>query len=533
MAHLLEAKDISVTFGKKRVTQGINFFLDKGELLGIVGESGSGKSVTMHAIMHLLAENGRASGSALFMEKSGAVIDLMAINDRQVREKSGTELSVIFQEPMTSLNPVVNIGCQISEMLKLHTDMSKYERIKRVREILTDVGLAADDKSADGLMEKFPHELSGGMRQRVMLAMAMILRPSLLIADEPTTALDVTVQAKILEVMKKLSGEYGTSIIFISHDLGVIRKMCTRVVVMCSGKVVETGNIEDIFKNPRENYTKVLLNAAMHSGRLKSGKRLFVEQESPVLEVSGLNVYYDKGMEKPIVKSAGLVLKKGEILGLVGESGCGKSTLAKAIVGLNSKYTGTIRTACRHPQMVFQDPYGSLNPSKKIGWLLKEPLRLHMVHTSPELLAKGIHVPARKYTRKEMDSRMELMLDSVGLNRDYAQRYPEELSGGERQRAAIAMALMLGQEVIVLDEPVSALDVTVEEKILELLVDLKDRFGLSYIFITHDMNVVSRLCDRVCVMYGGAIVEEGPADEVLKNPSDGYTKKLINAVLKL
>jgi peptide/nickel transport system ATP-binding protein len=183
--------------------------------------------------------------------------------------------------------------------------------------------------------------------------------------------------------------------------------------------------------------------------------------------------------------------------------------------------------------MVFQDPYGSLNPSKKIGWLLKEPLRLHMVHTSPELLAKGIHVPARKYTRKEMDSRMELMLDSVGLNRDYAQRYPEELSGGERQRAAIAMALMLGQEVIVLDEPVSALDVTVEEKILELLVDLKDRFGLSYIFITHDMNVVSRLCDRVCVMYGGAIVEEGPADEVLKNPSDGYTKKLINAVLKL
>ena len=572
MPHLLELKDVSVSFGKKEVTHGVSLTLDEGEVLGIVGESGSGKSVSMHAVTRLLAQGGSAKGKVLFNTKNGEVIDLLSISDKEMRVHRGTEIGIIFQEPMTSLNPVLTIGNQLSEMLILHTEMEKEKIKERCLEMLNEVGLVKSEEAGEELLKKYPYQLSGGERQRVMLAIAMILKPRLIIADEPTTALDVTIQDKILTIMEELSKEYGTAIIFISHDLGVIKRIAKRVVVMYKGKVVETDTIENIFERPKKEYTKLLLKAALHADPLKAKDKEKAakdkdkaskngkaskndraskngneaadnkadsnadsksENEQAVLTVKDVSVFYDKKKEKPIVKNASLTVKRGEILGIVGESGCGKSTLVKAIVGLNKLYDGEISTSCRHPQMVFQDPYASLNPSKKIEWLLMEPMRLHMVHTPKELLAQGIHLKARKYTREEMKKKVNESLEAVGLPLEYADRYPNELSGGERQRVAIAMSLVLGQELIVLDEPVSALDVTVEEKVLKLLVSLKEKYSLSYIFISHDINVVKRLCDNVCVMHDGKIVERGDADEVVDNPKDDYTKKLMSAVPKL
>lgn len=572
MPHLLELKDVSVSFGKKEVTHGVSLTLDEGEVLGIVGESGSGKSVSMHAVTRLLAQGGRARGKVLFNTKNGEMIDLLSISDKEMRVHRGTEIGIIFQEPMTSLNPVLTIGNQLSEMLVLHTEMEKEKIKERCLEMLNEVGLVKSEEAGEELLKKYPYQLSGGERQRVMLAIAMILKPRLIIADEPTTALDVTIQDKILTIMEELSKEYGTAIIFISHDLGVIKRIAKRVVVMYKGKVVETDTIENIFERPKQEYTKLLLKAALHADPLKAKDKEKAakdkdkalkndkalksdkaakngneaadnkadskvqnksENEQAVLTVKDVSVFYDKKKEKPIVKNASLTVKRGEILGIVGESGCGKSTLVKAIVGLNKLYDGEISTSCRHPQMVFQDPYASLNPSKKIEWLLMEPMRLHMVHTPKELLAQGIHLKARKYTREEMKKKVNESLEAVGLPLEYADRYPNELSGGERQRVAIAMSLVLGQELIVLDEPVSALDVTVEEKVLKLLVSLKEKYSLSYIFISHDINVVKRLCDNVCVMHNGKIVERGDADEVVDNPKDDYTKKLMSAVPKL
>lgn len=584
MPHLLELKDVSVSFGKKEVTHGVSLTLDEGEVLGIVGESGSGKSVSMHAVTKLLAQGGRAGGKVLFNTKNGEMIDLLSISDKEMRVHRGTEIGIIFQEPMTSLNPVLTIGNQLSEMLVLHTEMEKEKIKERCLEMLNEVGLVKSEEAGEELLKKYPYQLSGGERQRVMLAIAMILKPRLIIADEPTTALDVTIQDKILTIMEELSKEYGTAIIFISHDLGVIKRIAKRVVVMYKGKVVETDTIENIFERPKQEYTKLLLKAALHADPLKAKDKEKAakdkdkalkndkaskngkaskndkasksdkaakngneatdnkadskgqnksENEQAVLTVKDVSVFYDKKKEKPIVKNASLTVKRGEILGIVGESGCGKSTLVKAIVGLNKLYDGEISTSCRHPQMVFQDPYASLNPSKKIEWLLMEPMRLHMVHTPKELLAQGIHLKARKYTREEMKKKVNESLEAVGLPLEYADRYPNELSGGERQRVAIAMSLVLGQELIVLDEPVSALDVTVEEKVLKLLVSLKEKYSLSYIFISHDINVVKRLCDNVCVMHNGKIVERGDADEVVDNPKDDYTKKLMSAVPKL
>ena len=572
MPHLLELKDVSVSFGKKEVTHGVSLTLDEGEVLGIVGESGSGKSVSMHAVTRLLAQGGSAKGKVLFNTKNGEVIDLLSISDKEMRVHRGTEIGIIFQEPMTSLNPVLTIGNQLSEMLILHTEMEKEKIKERCLEMLNEVGLVKSEEAGEELLKKYPYQLSGGERQRVMLAIAMILKPRLIIADEPTTALDVTIQDKILTIMEELSKEYGTAIIFISHDLGVIKRIAKRVVVMYKGKVVETDTIENIFERPKKEYTKLLLKAALHADPLKAKDKEKAakdkdkaskngkaskndraskngneaadnkadsnadsksENEQAVLTVKDVSVFYDKKKEKPIVKNASLTVKRGEILGIVGESGCGKSTLVKAIVGLNKLYDGEISTSCRHPQMVFQDPYASLNPSKKIEWLLMEPMRLHMVHTPKELLAQGIHLKARKYTKEEMKKKVNESLEAVGLPLEYADRYPNELSGGERQRVAIAMSLVLGQELIVLDEPVSALDVTVEEKVLKLLVSLKEKYSLSYIFISHDINVVKRLCDNVCVMHDGKIVERGDADEVVDNPKDDYTKKLMSAVPKL
>ena len=543
--HLLELSGVAVGFpekgrGVKLVTQGVSLYVDPGEAVGIVGESGSGKSVSMLASVGLLSGGGRiVEGSVRFLHGE-EYIELNTLGQKELNEVRGDEISMIFQEPMTSLNPVMTVGRQVCEMLVLHTDCAGEERRGRVLDMFKEAGLS----DVEALYEKYPHQLSGGMRQRVMIAMAMILRPKLLIADEPTTALDVTVQAKILKLLKKFQTEYGTAILLISHDLGVIRSVCSRAAVMCGGRIVEQGDVENLFEHPQEDYTKKLLSAALgkenvlrEAGVKSSGEvsvrvedySVFYEEKAKRNErgknrikdvpegksrLSALSALLNGKTRREVVKHVSFELYAGEIVGIVGESGCGKSTLAKALAGLNPLTEGKAWISCSQPQMVFQDPYGSLNPAKTIGWLLTEPLRLHRIGTRQEQYTAGCE-----------------MLDKVGLGEKYYGRYPGTLSGGQRQRVAIAMAIMLRRSFIVLDEPVSALDVTVQEQILVLLVKLQKEFGLTYLFISHDMNVIHRICDRVFVMYGGEIVESGEASQVFLNPKHPYTKKLLSARL--
>ncbi len=543
--HLLELSGVAVGFpekgrGVKLVTQGVSLYVDPGEAVGIVGESGSGKSVSMLASVGLLSGGGRiVEGSVRFLHGE-EYIELNTLGQKELNEVRGDEISMIFQEPMTSLNPVMTVGRQVCEMLVLHTDCAGEERRGRVLDMFKEAGLS----DVEALYEKYPHQLSGGMRQRVMIAMAMILRPKLLIADEPTTALDVTVQAKILKLLKKFQTEYGTAILLISHDLGVIRSVCSRAAVMCGGRIVEQGDVENLFEHPQEDYTRKLLSAALgkenvlrEAGVKSSGEvsvrvedySVFYEEKAKRNErgknrikdvpegksrLSALSALLNGKTRREVVKHVSFELYAGEIVGIVGESGCGKSTLAKALAGLNPLTEGKASISCSQPQMVFQDPYGSLNPAKTIGWLLTEPLRLHRIGT-----------------RQEQYRAVCEMLDKVGLGEKYYGRYPGTLSGGQRQRVAIAMAIMLRRSFIVLDEPVSALDVTVQEQILVLLVKLQKEFGLTYLFISHDMNVIHRICDRVFVMYGGEIVESGEASQVFLNPKHPYTKKLLSARL--
>lgn len=564
---LLRAEHMTVAFHEDgewdEVVKDADFTIRKGEILGVVGESGSGKSMTALAIMGLLKEHGRITEGRLFFDGK----ELTALTAEEYRALRGCEMSMVFQEPMTSLNPVFTVGKQMEEMLKLHPEFlispetsaeqeceaddsaqalkgKRNERkaiFKRtVLQALSDAGL----KEPEQLYGKYPHELSGGMRQRVMIAMAMILRPKLLIADEPTTALDVTIQAKILKLLKEINQKYGISILFISHDLNIIRKMCDRVIVMCKGEMVEQGSVEQIFEAPRQEYTKKLLHAALgelddvgvetmqnqpdgqeacgNNGTAESEPADSAVKRGHIIELDDVNVFYKEkksifGPEgrKHAVKDVTLHVREGEILGIVGESGSGKSSLAKAIVGLQAQVEGEIRLGTGTPQMVFQDPYGSLNPSKRISWLLEEPLRL----ACPEM------------TAEEREKRVDEILTKVDLPLRYKKRFPSELSGGQRQRVAIALALVLNRKLIVLDEPVSALDVTVQEQILELLLRLRREEGLSYIFISHDMQVIRRVCDYVCVMYQGEIVENAKTEQIFEAPQHAYTKKLIEAAL--
>lgn len=545
---LLRAEHMTVAFHEggawDEVVKDADFTIHKGEILGVVGESGSGKSMTALAIMGLLKEHGRITEGRLFFDGK----ELTALSPEEYLALRGCEMSMVFQEPMTSLNPVFTVGKQMEEMLKLHPEFllcaeqgcetgegSHALKLKGnerravdkqiVLQALRDAGL----KEPEQLYGKYPHELSGGMRQRVMIAMAMILRPKLLIADEPTTALDVTIQAKILKLLKEINQKYGISILFISHDLNIIRKMCDRVIVMCKGEMVEQGSVEQIFEMPQKDYTKKLLHAALGElGCAEGQNHLETEPDKNIksghiIELDAVNVFYKEKQKRLFgaagrrhaVKNVSLHVREGEILGIVGESGSGKSSLAKAIVGLQAQVEGEIRLGTGTPQMVFQDPYGSLNPSKRIGWLLEEPLRL----ACPEM------------TEEEREKRVDEILTKVDLPLRYKKRFPSELSGGQRQRVAIALALVLNRKLIVLDEPVSALDVTVQEQILELLLRLRREEGLSYIFISHDMQVIRRVCDYVCVMYQGEIVENAKTEQIFEAPQHVYTKKLIDAAL--
>ena len=508
---LLEIKNLTIEFpeaeGMHTVVDNVSFSVGRGEIVGIVGESGSGKTITVQTIMGLKKPDAHISSGEIIFNGT----DLLKLSDEELSKIQGNDMSMVFQEPMTSLNPVKKIGWQVAESLRIHTSLSDEDIQRRVVEILANVGLPKPEE----LCNKYPHQLSGGMRQRVMIAMAMICWPKLLVCDEPTTALDVTVQAQILQLLRKIHAEANTSILFISHDLNVVKEVCQRVIVMYKGKIVEEGFTEDVLYHPKHDYTKHLI-AAIPTNREDT------REEEMVVEAKNLNVYYSvkgKGMfgkkeQKHVVQNVDFHIKRGEILGLVGESGCGKSTLAKCIVGLNKNYTGTLNIKEDHPQLVFQDPYSSLNPMKKIGWILEEPLKIH-----------GMKDQAK---RKEL---VDQMLTQVGLDPSYADRYPSELSGGQRQRISIGGSLILNSKFIVADEPVSALDVTVQSQVLNLLLDLHKTHQLTYLFISHDLNIVRHFCNRVIVMYLGEIVEEAEVEEIYEDPKHPYTQLLFHSIL--
>lgn len=508
---MLEVKNLTVGFKEntswQQVLNSISFSVGAGEIVGIVGESGSGKSMTALSVMQLLSENAVVKSGEIFFEGK----DLLKCSGEQIRAIQGNDISMIFQEPMTSLNPVQKIGAQIGESLKLHTKLDNDEIEKKVLEAMENAGLPKPKEVAG----KYPYQLSGGMRQRAMIAMAAICQPKLLIADEPTTALDVTVQMQILKLLRRVHDETGTAILFISHDLNVIRALCDRVIVMYHGDIVESGDAVEVLRHPKHEYTKTLVSA------IPENTQIPVKKENAV-SINNLNVYYNerrglfsgKNKKNHVLKKLTLDIYKGEILGLVGESGCGKSTLGKTLVGLNQDYTGDIKMIDQRPQMVFQDPFGSLNPARKLGWIMQEPLKL-----------AGIK------DKKERMAQVDQMLELIGLDQSYKDRYAHELSGGQRQRVSIGLALLAGTRFIVADEPVSALDVTVQSQILNLILDIHQRKNVTMLFISHDLNVVRGICHRVMVMYMGEIVEIGEIAEVYGHPRHPYTQLLLKAIL--
>ena len=535
---LLSVRDLSVTFntraGRVEAVRGLEFDLWPGETLAIVGESGSGKSVTALTIMRLIErEGGRISGSMALARRSGEVVDLMTAEDRMLRQIRGNEISMIFQEPMTSLNPVLTIGAQLAEVIILHRKCQSDEALDEARRLIERVKIP----DAARRLTQFPHELSGGMRQRVMIAMALACQPRLLIADEPTTALDVTVQAEILALIRQLQDEIGMALIFITHDMGVVAEVADRVIVMRHGEKVEENALIPLFATPRNSYTKALLAAVPRLGMGSPLLEPVRADAQPVLAVSGLVKRFPLtgGLLKRAVAMVHAVddvsfeIRKGETLGLVGESGCGKTTTGRALMRLTEPTEGSIRiagqemtglagdqlrAARRNIQMIFQDPYASLNPRLQIMTSVTEPLLIHR----PDISA---------------DERREIaagLLERVGLKAEHLDRYPHQFSGGQRQRVAIARALALQPKVIVADEPVSALDVSIRAQVIELLVQLQKELGVAYLFISHDMAVVEQMSHRVAVMHMGRIVEIGHSAEVLNRPRHDYTRRLLSSV---
>ncbi|MEZ2329709.1 ABC transporter ATP-binding protein [Mesorhizobium sp. RCC_202] len=524
--------------GARRVIDGISFALAPGETLCIAGESGSGKSVTALSIMRLLPRASlRIAGGDIRLERQS----LPRLSERAMRDVRGGEIAMIFQEPMTSLNPVHSIGAQLTEAIRTHQGAEGSSVESRALAMLDVVHISDPARR----MKQYPHELSGGMRQRVMIAMALSCRPKVLLADEPTTALDVTVQAQILKLMRELKQEFGTAIILITHDMGVVAEMADRVAVMRDGRIVEAGPVLDIFERPQADYTRELLAAVPRLGalaatdappRVTATVRPPAPQGSaPVLSVKNLvvdygasaNLFSRRAAEAPAVQDVSFDIKPGETLGLVGESGSGKSTTGKAVLGL-VPFTGAVaiggtaiqglsasamRPVRRAAQMIFQDPYASLDPRMTVGAAIAEPLVIHGIGE-----------------RRDRSDRVASLLKRVGLAADHATRYPHEFSGGQRQRICIARALALEPKLIVADESVAALDVSVRARVLDLMLELQETLGLSYLFISHDMAVVERMSHNVAVMRAGRIVEAGPRRRVLSSPREAYTRELIAAV---
>lgn len=564
---VLEVRNLSVDFGVDKqwvpAAIGLNYEVRAGEVLAIVGESGSGKSASSMALLGLLPSNSRVTGSVKLAGK-----DLLGADESNLRRIRGRDVAVIFQEPMTALNPVYTVGAQIVETLRLHNQMSPDEAKERALHMLDLVELPDPEKA----YKSYPHQLSGGQRQRAMIAQSLSCDPKLLIADEPTTALDVTVQAEILDLMRNLRNKLDSAIVLITHDMGVVADLADRIAVMRKGLIVETGTAEQIFSNPQHPYTQALLAAVPHLGqgadsdvevdvtaalaaatqaeltsvdpeelvrRERENAAALAAAEAarpkgdPVLELTDVAIEYPKQGRVPAfraVEGANLVIYPGQVVGLVGESGSGKTTIGRAAVGLLPVAAGTMRVVGedisaakkngkqlhqvrRHIGMVFQDPSSSLNPRLPIGESIGEPMFL-----AGE--AKG----------SALQKRIEALLDQVELPRDYRNRYPHELSGGQKQRVGIARALSLKPKLMVADEPTSALDVSVQAKVLELFQNLQKELGFACLFVTHDLAVVDVLADRICVMQRGRIVEQGTRDQILRNPQEAYTQRLLAAV---
>ncbi|SMR70951.1 peptide/nickel transport system ATP-binding protein [Aliiroseovarius halocynthiae] len=518
---MIDLQNLSVSIHDTPILQDVGLSIAPGQVIGLVGESGSGKSMTALAVMGLLPRGAKASGQIMF---DG--LDLNGLDDDALCSLRGRRISMIFQEPMTALNPVQTIGDQVAECARIHRTISRDGALRLAAEKLTRVGLPQDRVPLD----RYPHELSGGQRQRVCIAMAIALHPDLLIADEPTTALDVTTQAQILDLLKELVAEEGMGLLLITHDLAVVAGMADRVAVMRKGKIVEQGETEILFRTMSHPYTRQLLEASNHA---PAG--IAQPSAAPLLQVNNAIRDYPLPRTRLLgpapqfraVDGVSFTLNKGESLGLVGESGCGKSTLSRAILGLEALQGGDILlngdpispdmdTARRAGlQVVFQDPYGSFNPRWKVEKLVAEPF--HLLGARPE----------------DWRDQVRQALAEVGLPGEAMTRYPHEFSGGQRQRIAIARALILRPELIVLDEAVSALDVSIRADILDLLADLQAKHGLAYLFISHDLGVVRNVTGRVLVMRAGQIVEEGETETVFTTPQHDYTRNLINAAPKI
>jgi peptide/nickel transport system ATP-binding protein len=537
MSTVVEIRNLGVSFatdaGAVKAIDDVSLTVNAGEVLAIVGESGSGKTVTAKTILGLLPETATTRGAVLLSNREGTrEHDVITLSKQQLRDVRGTDVAMVFQEPSTALNPVYTVGWQIMEGLRAHGEISKKEAREKAIEILGRVGIPDPEERVD----HYPHQFSGGQKQRVVVAMALVLEPGLIVADEPTTALDVTVQAEILDLLRRCRDEFGAAIMLITHNMGVVADLADRVAVMYQGKVVEEAAATTLFASPQADYTKALLAAVPYVGtgtasaiaRAEARPSNWTEQP-PVVAASGLEIVYPGRFGRPgfrAVDRVDFVIRPGEVLGLVGESGSGKTTIGRAIAGLTRVSGGSLRVLDKEMNgikerefrpvrsrlgFVFQDPASSFNPLLTIAECVAEPLIIH----------------GRASGAGAARAKVDELLEAVQLPRAYGDRYPHELSGGQRQRASLARALALEPELLIADEPTSALDVSVQARVLELFAELQREFGFAALFISHDLAVVDLLADRIAVLYRGELVEEGTGAEVLGAPADPYTQRLL------